>query len=115
MSSTTKSANRPTLISLFNFLLNRIQQRRNKIYDYTQYVSGRDYVFEVGEDLTKAYMTAQGRGIKVGDRILIQKSDAFGGRSDRIYHYDVEMIDYYSNPPDMWMASLIKIKVEEPK
>jgi hypothetical protein len=106
MSSTTKSATPPTLISLFNFLLNRIQQRRNKIYDYTQYVSGRDYVFEVSEDLAKAYMTAQGRGIKAGDRILIQKSD-------RIYHYDVEVIDYYSNPPDMWMACLIKIKIDE--
>jgi hypothetical protein len=108
MSSITKSATHPTLISLFNFLLNRIKQRRNKIYDYTQYLSGRDYVFEVSEDLTKAYMTAHGKKIKVGDRILIQKGD-------RIYHYDVEVIDYYSNPPDMWMACLIQIKIDEQK
>jgi hypothetical protein len=105
MLSTTKSANQTTLISLFNFWLNRIQQRRNKIYDYTQYVSGRDYVFEVGEDLTKAYMTAQGRGIQVGDRIIVQKGDL-------VYHYDVEVIEYYSNPPDMWMASLVKVIVD---
>jgi hypothetical protein len=101
MSSTTKSANQTALISLFNFLVNRIQQKRNKIYDYTQYVSGRDYVFEMGEDLTKAYMTAQGKGIQVGDRIIVQKGDL-------VYHYNVEMIEYYSNPSDMWMASLVK-------
>jgi MioC protein len=106
MSSITKSTNQPTLVSLFHFLINRIQQRQNKVYDYTQYISGRDYVFEVNEDATKAYMTAHGKGIKVGDRILIQKGNF-------VYHYDVEAIDYYSNPSDMWMGCLIQVKIVE--
>ncbi|MEO1378154.1 MAG: hypothetical protein AAFW70_28550, partial [Cyanobacteria bacterium J06635_10] len=67
-------------------------------------VRGSDYVFEVApEDVTKAYMTARSTGVKLGDYIVLQ----IGSESKQ---YQVEQIDYYSNPSDMWMALIKKVR-----
>ncbi|MDH6060502.1 hypothetical protein NWP17_08635 [Chrysosporum bergii ANA360D] len=73
--------------------------KKQKIHDYTQSVRGRDYVFELTNEGTAGYMTAVGKGIKSGDQIILQ----LGSHS---YVYQVEEIDYYSDPPDMWIALL---------
>lgn len=91
--------------SVFSLLSNKAKQTNTKTYDYSQYVCGRDYVFEPVDDLKKGYMTAQGKGIKCGDYIILKN----GSNSCR---YQVEEIDYYSEPSDMWMALLNKVIVD---
>lgn len=85
--------------TLFNFVVTRLRARRIKTHDYTGQVSGQDYVFETIDDSTKGYMTAQGKGITVGDFITLQDGA-------EVYHYQVEQIEYYSNPSDMWTGVL---------
>jgi len=68
-------------------------------HDYTHYVCGVEYVFESVNNSTKGYMTAQGRGVKRGDYILLK----IGQTTVR---FQVETVDYYSNPSDMWYATL---------
>lgn len=87
--------------SLFNFISSKPQRRRSNTHDYTQSVKGRDYVFEFVEGQIKAQMTAQGKGIKRGDYIILQ-NQAYSEQ------YQVEEIEYYSDPADMWMALLRK-------
>ncbi|MEA5598336.1 hypothetical protein [Rivularia sp. UHCC 0363] len=50
----------------------------------------------------KAYMTAQSKDVKCDDYIILQ----IGSASCR---YQVEQIDYYANPSDMWMALIKKV------
>lgn len=86
-------------LSVLSYLVTKLKAKKQKTHDYTSQVSGQDYVFESIEDDTKGYMTAQGKGIAVGDFITLQDGT-------ETYHYQVEQIDYYSNPSDMWTAVL---------
>lgn len=106
MSYTRSSINLNIIfLSLYKFILNKTKHSQNKTYDYTQYVGGRDYVFEPVDNQAKGYMTGQGKGIKCGDYIILYN----GSKSCR---YQVEEIDYYSDPPDMWIALLEKVTFE---
>ncbi|WP_200817626.1 hypothetical protein [Calothrix rhizosoleniae] len=87
------------LNSLLNLLVSQSKKTKAQVYDYTQFTSGEDYVFEVKEDGIKGYMTAQRSGVKSGDYIILSH-----GSHTRCYQ--VEEIDYYSEPADMWMALL---------
>jgi hypothetical protein len=53
-------------------------------------------------------ITAQGwgRGVLVGDYLLLPNRNAET-------RYRVERIDYYPDPPDMWMAELVFAPREE--
>ncbi|MDZ7958461.1 MAG: hypothetical protein RMY34_11390 [Aulosira sp. DedQUE10] len=77
-------------------ILNESKQK-HKIHDYSQLVRGRDYVFDPLHGGLGGYMTGTGKGIKSSDYILVQS----GCKS---YQYQVEEIDYYSDPSDMWIA-----------
>jgi hypothetical protein len=93
-------------LSRLNFLLNRSKPRKNRTYDYTDYVCGRDYVFEpIADKPDSYYMTSQSKGIKPGDRIILQNASTAG-------FYEVEEIEYYSEPSDMWMALVKKVIVD---
>ncbi|BAZ11095.1 hypothetical protein NIES4071_29200 [Calothrix sp. NIES-4071] len=85
--------------SVLHFLTTRLKAKKQKTYDFTSFVAGEDYVFEPVDNYTKAYMTAQSKGVGVGDFITLQ-------HGAEIYQYQVEQIDYYSNPSDMWTAVL---------
>ncbi|WP_246275585.1 hypothetical protein [Brasilonema bromeliae] len=50
-------------------------------------------------------MTGQGTGIKRGDYIILC-------HSSRTCRYQVEDIDYYSEPPNMWIALLQEVDFE---
>ncbi|WP_339381337.1 hypothetical protein [Brasilonema sp. UFV-L1] len=50
-------------------------------------------------------MTGQGKGVKRGDYIILRDSS-------NACRYQVEDIDYYSEPPDMWIALLQKVDFE---
>lgn len=88
--------------ALLNFLIAKLKAKKQKTYDYTRQVSGQDYVFEPIDDDTKGYMTAQGKGVAVGDFISLQNGA-------EVSHYQVEQIEYYCNPSDMWTAVLKRV------
>ncbi|MBO3457591.1 hypothetical protein G7B40_009110 [Aetokthonos hydrillicola Thurmond2011] len=107
MSSSRSSINPSVFfLSLVNFLLSQLKRQRHKTHDYTQSVSGRDYVFETAENLNKGYMTAHGKRVKPGDYVILQ----CGSQSKR---YQVVEIDYYSEPSDMWIALLNLVPSDE--
>jgi ribosome biogenesis protein Nip4 len=89
-------------LSLVNLIVKKLKHKKKKTHDFTKYVRGNDYVFEIAEDSMKAYMTAQTKDVKCGDYIILQ----IGSESCR---YQVEQIDYYANPSDMWMALIRKV------
>ncbi len=92
-------------LSLFSLVSSKSKHQKNKTHDYSRFISGQDYVFEILEGSIQGYMTGQGKDIKPGDYILLQK----GSES---YRYRVEEIDYYSNPSDMWIALLKEVVVD---
>ncbi|WP_257236967.1 hypothetical protein [Nostoc sp. 'Peltigera malacea cyanobiont' DB3992] len=50
-------------------------------------------------------MTGVGKSVKACDRIILRE----GCES---YQYQVEEIDYYSDPSDMWMALLKQVTID---
>jgi len=68
-------------------------------HNYTRYERDSDYFFELIEQGSKACMTGKGRGIKQGDYILLNNTT----KAER---YQVEKVDYYACPSDIWMALL---------
>ncbi|AVH71814.1 hypothetical protein [Nostoc sp. 'Lobaria pulmonaria (5183) cyanobiont'] len=77
-------------------------KQKKKIHDYRQQVCGGDYIFERLNEGTIGYMTGVGKRVKACDRIILRE----GCES---YQYQVEEIDYYSAPSDMWTALLKQI------
>lgn len=73
----------------------------SKTHDYTQLEKGCDYIFEPVDGGSRGYMTGQRAGIKCGDIIVLDESQQC--------RYRVKEIDYYSNPPDVWIALLDRI------
>ena len=71
-------------------------------HDYTKRHWGHDYtVTDVGEHGAEISMMGWGRGISVGDFILIQgQSKDPGARPDT--RYRVKDVRYMSDPSDMW-------------
>lgn len=88
--------------SLRDFILNKLKRHKNKTHDFTECVYGSDYVFEVAPEAKEVYMTARCKGVKPGDYIVLQ----IYSESKK---YQVEQIDYYSNPSDMWIALIKKV------
>jgi hypothetical protein len=92
-------------LSLFGFQpIKSKYQQEIKTHNYTHLVSGKDYVLERSEDTQKSHMTATGKNIKSGDCIIVTEADG------KCCKYQVEEIDYYSDPPDMWMALLKEVE-----
>ncbi|MDZ8187565.1 MAG: hypothetical protein RMX96_22280 [Nostoc sp. ChiSLP02] len=77
-------------------------KQKNKTHDYSHQVWGSDYIFERLNEGTIGYMTGVGNGVKVSDRIILRQ----GSES---YQYQIEEIDYYSYPSDMWIALLKQV------
>ena len=63
---------------------------------------GHDYTFDPVEGTAgrSATMCGWGRGLKKGDYILMSHSE--GGES----RYQIDEVNYFSNPPDMWSAKV---------
>jgi MioC protein len=81
-------------------------KRQPKTHDYTQYSCNHDYIFEVAERENWGYMTGQGQGINQGDYLILSSGS-------NTLRYQVESVDYYSNPPDMWIALLRQVSREQ--
>jgi hypothetical protein len=91
-------------LALVSSLANELKQK-NKIHDYSQELWGSDYVFERLNEGMIGYMTGVGKGIKPCDRIILREGYEF-------YQYQVEEIDYYSDPSDMWIALLKQVAID---
>ena len=97
MTERTKQAWYITLISVLEKAANF--SRPPKVHDFSQ-KSPDAFAFErTGEN--QASMTGQGRNVIRGDYILLQ----LGQRPEL---YQVQHIDYYSSPSDMWTALLLE-------
>jgi hypothetical protein len=83
------------LITVYIFLI--LQKRK---HDFTQRKPGIDYSFELINQNKGGYLTGQNRNIKPGDLIILRVNHSFK-------KYEVEEIDYYSSPNDMWIARLV--------
>jgi hypothetical protein len=76
--------------------------RRPKIYTYTKSSDSYSLVLEaINGSSLKYYMTAYGAGIRAGDFIVISDPEFS-------VTFNVENIDYYLDPPDLWIACLIQ-------
>ncbi|NJN38747.1 MAG: hypothetical protein HC790_08520 [Acaryochloridaceae cyanobacterium CSU_3_4] len=60
------------------------------------------FVLEPAPDPSLYYMTTQKSGVAPGDYIEIS---GFGNST----HYQIVQLEFYCDPPDMWMATLQKI------
>jgi hypothetical protein len=102
MTSTKFGINWLNFFSLFNFFARKLKPKLYKTYDYTDQLSDFQYVFEPIDNYAKGYMTGYGKGVQISDRIILQ-------HENDTYTYQVEQIDYYLNPPDMWIALLGRV------
>ena len=72
----------------------------SKTHHYTRQVSGEHYAIEAVKG-DRFSMIAYGKGVQSDDYILLTENL-------RSVRYKVEQIDYYAEPPDLWVALLIK-------
>ncbi|AOY84651.2 hypothetical protein BJP36_13070 [Moorena producens JHB] len=79
-------------------------RRSNKTHDYTGYQEGRDYFFDSIDQGTTGQMAGQGKGIQPGDYLILR-------HRSKDFRYRVDEIDYYSSPPDMWIALLTPVMI----
>jgi MioC protein len=91
------------LVAAIERIVNR--RRPAKVHDFSQR-SPKEFAFEQAAEENQAYMTGQGRGISRGDYILLQLDQDHPDQQPKLYQ--VQMIDYYSSPSDMWIALLVK-------
>ena len=83
------------------------RQRLMTTHNYTGHVHDQHYVLEAAiadpnQEGDRFTMTAYGDRLKAGDFILLRQN----GEKVR---FQVEQIDYYCDPPDLWIAQLIKL------
>ena len=78
-------------------------QQKCKIHYYQD---GQGYAInpQIKENPNQAHMTPTGKGVKNGDCICIQSTKSNG--TDQ--WYQINDIDYYSNPRDMFIALIEK-------
>lgn len=99
MTGRTKQAWYIALISVLERALT--PSRPPKVHDFSHRPPNAFAFEQAGEN--QAYMTGQGRRVLRGDYILLQ----FGQQQT---FYQVQNVDYYSNPADMWTALLSEVE-----
>lgn len=78
------------------------ERSKPKIHDYSKYTQGIDYFFEPAQGEAGWYLTSQGN-VKAGDRfVLLEKG--------KLYYYQVQEIDYYSDRSNTFISRLIKLE-----
>jgi len=98
--SSIQLATRPsTHLSLNPKTVSNPYQQRKKTHHYKVSNERHNHVFVAKDGGIRAYMTEQGQGVEPGDYLILQR----GSTSNR---YQVDKINYYASPPDMWIAQL---------
>ena len=103
--ATSTLTSRMPSLSIAGLIRKKPGKIRKKKHNFTQYDAGVDYIFEPAKADGLGYLISQGRSIKCGDYIVL-------GDSAKPHQYQVEEIDYYANPSDMWIAALKPIENE---
>jgi hypothetical protein len=102
----SKSSSANWLVRLLSYLYPSSKKlvRQARVHDYSQYQPGVDYVVEAAQEAgsLSGYLTGQGRDIQQGDYILLHWDGS-------LTKCRIEKIDYYINPPDMWMALIVRV------
>ncbi|MEQ9000142.1 MAG: hypothetical protein RID53_26975 [Coleofasciculus sp. B1-GNL1-01] len=100
MSSTQFATRSSTNLSLNQkIIVSNPSQRQQKTHHYKVSNERHNHVFVAKDGGIRAYMTEQGQGVEPGDYLILQR----GSTSNR---YQVDKINYYASPPDMWIALL---------
>lgn len=73
--------------------------RKHRTHRYNQGQLGTEFFLETDADASVSYMTAQSSAVRLGDYIEIASPDG-------PLKFQVNEIEYYSDPADMWMAQL---------
>ena len=74
--------------------------RKRKTHDYSRRCWGHDYTFDPIDNGLRGAMMGWGHGLKQGDYLILENKD----KSTR---YQIEKIDYFSDPNDMWSADVV--------
>jgi hypothetical protein len=76
--------------------------RKQKVHRYENSAMSSHFCLEPIPDQGGYYMTSCRSGVQCGDRIaIIEASDSF--------EYQVDEINFYSDPEDMWIAKLHRV------
>ncbi len=86
------------LLPLFERTINAVKRHLNT-HNYTKLVCGIDYMCELIDDGRGACMTGFGQNVKPGNYIVWEQNN-------QSYCYQVQEVDYYFDPSDMWIAKL---------
>lgn len=75
---------------------------KHKTHNFIDQIESVNYEFEKIDDNT-AQMTGYGKGINPRDYIILTKEGI---------RYRVEAIEYYSDPPNLWTALLVRCNAD---
>jgi|GEM_PF-1333071 len=76
-----------------------------KTFGYAASNVGETFVLDTTPNPSLSYMTSLQAGVQLGDYIQIY-------HPDKMTTYQIQEIEYYREPSDMWMAKLLKVDVD---
>lgn len=85
------------------FLKHLNRKGRTKTFSYVASNIGQTFVLDIAPDSSFCYMTSLQAGVQSGDCVEIY-------HPDQMITYQIQEIEYYAEPSDMWMAKLLKIE-----
>lgn len=89
--------------SISKQLLNNLfRKNKTKIFSYDARDIGKNLILEGDKKTRSYYMTSLQAGVQLGDCVRIN-------HTDEIATYQIQKIEYYTEPVGMWMANLLKI------
>lgn len=85
--------------------LQKYLYRKGKIktFSYDACNMGQTFVLDAISDTSVCLMTSQQVGVRSGDFVQIN-------HPDKMTTYQIEEIEYYAEPSDIWMAKLLHIE-----
>ncbi|HBE16550.1 MAG TPA: hypothetical protein DEA78_22085 [Cyanobacteria bacterium UBA11159] len=78
-------------------------EKQSQTHYYRRSQEIHDHVFAPKSGGIMAYMTGEGKGIQPGDYLIL-------GDDYQSQQYQVDKINYYATPPDMWIALLKQVR-----
>lgn len=79
-----------------------LRKNKTKTFSYDACDIGKNLVLEADPDARLYYMTSLQAGVQLGDCVRIN-------HRDEITTYQIQEIEYYTEPVDMWMANVLQI------
>lgn len=89
--------------SIFEQINYLFRRNKTKIFSYDFCGIGENFVLEADLNTRSYYMTSLQAGAQLGDCVQIH-------HLDKTTTYQIQEIEYYTEPSDMWMARLLQIE-----